>query len=308
MIDPDIAETSVETGLEAHQVVEIRNGPGAAGTVTNNLSALGVGQIVALGVIGDDGHGFDLSRGLEATRVNTTHLIRTSDRVTPTYTKPTRTTTGEELSRLDVKNRSVTPMDLESQIIEKFTKLYPQADAIILLDQVSESDCGVITDRVREHVSMLAGKNDRPILADSRAHIAAFKNVILKPNEAELSDLVDTHVDPTASALSLAQKTDRPVVLTRGPDGIIVSDGVDTWTIDGISVPDPLDIVGAGDSVSAAFTAALAAGASLPDAALLGVIASSITIQQIGTTGTASPAQILQRFIEVSSNNQGTIE
>src|SRR5918912_452877 len=60
LTDPGLSEVSIETGLEARQVVEIRRSPGAAGTVTNNLAALGVGQICAIGVIGEDGEGFDL--------------------------------------------------------------------------------------------------------------------------------------------------------------------------------------------------------------------------------------------------------
>jgi bifunctional ADP-heptose synthase (sugar kinase/adenylyltransferase) len=63
--DPALSEVSVETGLEARQVVEIRTSPGAAGTVTNNLAALRVGEIRALGVIGADGEGYELVFGLE---------------------------------------------------------------------------------------------------------------------------------------------------------------------------------------------------------------------------------------------------
>src|SRR5713101_3115629 len=58
--DPAFSEISIETGLEARQVVEVRCSPGAAGTVTNNLSALGIGDIHAVGIIGDDGEGFAL--------------------------------------------------------------------------------------------------------------------------------------------------------------------------------------------------------------------------------------------------------
>src|SRR6185369_11173199 len=61
-IDPRLSEPSLETGLEAYQVVGVRSYPGAAGTVVNNLRALDVGVRV-LGVIGDDGEGDDLLRG-----------------------------------------------------------------------------------------------------------------------------------------------------------------------------------------------------------------------------------------------------
>ncbi|HAA70638.1 MAG TPA: carbohydrate kinase, partial [Planctomycetaceae bacterium] len=54
-----VREHSIETGLEAYQVDSVRNAPGALGTVLNNLAALGVGELVPVTVIGDDGHGFD---------------------------------------------------------------------------------------------------------------------------------------------------------------------------------------------------------------------------------------------------------
>ncbi len=65
-VDPRLAETSVETGKRANQVVEIRTSPGAAGTVVNNLAALGAGELHAIGATGDDGEAYDLRRGLQA--------------------------------------------------------------------------------------------------------------------------------------------------------------------------------------------------------------------------------------------------
>jgi len=102
IVDPTLVERSLETGLEARQVVGIRCSPGAAGTVTNNLSALGVGTIHAVGVVGDDGQGFELLRGLRATRVSTGTLTQSAARFTPTYLKTMMlTASGEqELERL----------------------------------------------------------------------------------------------------------------------------------------------------------------------------------------------------------------
>ncbi len=59
-------ETSLETGLPVFNVVRVRAQPGGAGTVVNNLAALGIGQIIPLGFAGDDGEGFELVRALEA--------------------------------------------------------------------------------------------------------------------------------------------------------------------------------------------------------------------------------------------------
>src|SRR3954471_13366314 len=68
-LDASLTELSLETGLAAYQVVRVRSCPGAAGTVINNLAALGVGRIVPVAVLGDDGEGHELRQALEALRV-----------------------------------------------------------------------------------------------------------------------------------------------------------------------------------------------------------------------------------------------
>ena len=78
-IDPAKNETSIETGLTVHNVVEVRSQPGAAGTILNNLVALEIGEIHAVGFCGDDGEGYELRRALAALpgrRVSTTSSPR----------------------------------------------------------------------------------------------------------------------------------------------------------------------------------------------------------------------------------------
>src|SRR5438132_13821988 len=63
-IDAALTEPSIETGLDAYQVTQVRSYPGAAGTVVNNLVALGLGRICVAAVIGDDGEGYELRQAL----------------------------------------------------------------------------------------------------------------------------------------------------------------------------------------------------------------------------------------------------
>ena len=67
-IDPAREETSLETGLDVYNVTRVRAQPGGAGTVLNNLVALGVGQIIPLGFAGEEGEGFELLRALRGCR------------------------------------------------------------------------------------------------------------------------------------------------------------------------------------------------------------------------------------------------
>ena len=306
IVDPDLAEVSLETGLETRQVVQVRNRPGAAGTVTSNLNSLGVGRIRALGVIGDDGQGYDLKAGLHATGVDTRQLMEIPGRVTPTYTKPVLSSTRQEMERLDIKNRSPLPQGVEDRILTVLENVLGEVHGVMVLDQVRERNCGVITDRVREGIARLAGAHpDIFFLADSRSRIGRFTKVIVKVNREEALAATCGNADMegeaglNAAIRSFAARTGRPVYITLGAEGILCADGVEIDHVPGIPVAEPIDIVGAGDSVSAGIVAALCAGASYVDAARVGVLVSSITIQQIGTTGAASPDQVLQRFEEV---------
>src|SRR5437762_11091086 len=85
-LDPALTEPSIETGLDAYQVVRVRSSPGAAGTVLNNLVALGVGHVCAIAVIGDDGEGYELGQALAQLHgVEARWVHRDPSRRTPTY-------------------------------------------------------------------------------------------------------------------------------------------------------------------------------------------------------------------------------
>src|SRR5437868_1040914 len=120
-IDAALTEPSLETGLDAYQVVGVRSTPGAAGTVINNLSALGVKQVRAFAVIGDDGEGYELRAALaNLKRVDARGILAWPGRRTPTYTKPMLHEAGQaprELNRLDIKNRTPLPRDAEAQVL-----------------------------------------------------------------------------------------------------------------------------------------------------------------------------------------------
>lgn len=304
-LDRCLSETSLETGLEAYQVLGVRCSPGAAGTVTNNLRALGV-AVTALGVIGDDGEGYELKRALMARGVDIGPLIEHPERFTPTYTKPMMHEADgrvHELNRLDVKNRSPLPDALQTQISQRLRALAPSVDGIVVADQVPEANCGVITGQVRATLDNLGQQYpDLIIVVDSRKRIGLFRHVTLKPNASEALLAVGdqpedrferTHVE--AAGAALFRRTGRPVFVTIGADGILVFTREGMHHVPGVPVTGPIDIVGAGDSVTAGVMAALCQGAAPSEAAWLGNLIASITIQQLGTTGTASPEQIREQ-------------
>jgi len=306
IIDRQLGEVSLETGLEAYQVVEARCSPGAAGTVTSNLRALGV-KVTALGVIGDDGEGYDLKRGLAQRGADSESLIQRADLFTPTYTKPMiREPDGweHEIQRLDIKNRTPLPTEVEEEVIARLRTLVPKVDAVVVADQVQERNCGVVTDQVRDEIGRLAlAYSDKILAADSRERIGLFRNVIIKPNrrEAILAARPDWEGEFTLEAArecgaELFRRNQKPVFLTAGSRGILLFTEEGCQHIPAVPVEGEIDIVGAGDGVMDSLVSALCSGAEPGEAALLGNLVASITIQQIGTTGTATPAQMRERF------------
>lgn len=304
-IDPARAEISIETGLPVHNVVRVRAQPGGAGTIVNNLVALGIGEIQAVGFSGDDGEGYELRRELAALPgVKLDHFVTTPDRVTFTYAKPLVMAPGQvplELSRLDVKNWTPTPTAIESRLTASLQEIAPTLDALIVLDQVDEAGTGAVTAGLLRALGEIAAANPRlPVIADSRQSLRGWPPVSFKMNAAELASLLSRDEvlsldDVAATAAEFAARNGRPVFVTLSERGMIAVDSHGSVDhVAALPVRGPIDIVGAGDSVTANLAAALAGGASLREASELAAIASSLVIHQLGTTGTASVRELAE--------------
>jgi len=301
-IDPAKDETSIETGLTVYNVVEVRGQPGAAGTILNNLVALGIGEVVAVGFCGDDGEGYELRRALAAQAgVNLEHFLTTPARRTPVYCKPLVVEPGRpprELNRLDSKNWSPTPPELQRDLAGRLREVSSRVDALLLLDQVDLPETGVVTNLVKDavHEAMKANR-DLLVVADSRRGLGNFPRVILKMNAAELARTTGSPINECSTvrrqAAELAASRGQPVFVTLAEQGILgVLPDRHHDHLPAHPVRGPIDIVGAGDAVTANLAAALAGGASLREAMELAMAAASVVIHQLGTTGTAAVSQL----------------
>lgn len=307
-VDPKLAEPSVETGKVAHQVVATRSYAGAAGTIVNNLAALGVGQVWALGATGDDGAGWELRRALRRIGCNTDWLMASEERMTPVYLKPYDQGIpglAAEHSRYDTRNRRPTSASLIQQLLSNANKLWPSLDALIVLDQVEFPENEIVTSAVRDWVTQKASAaNSKIIWVDSRFHVRKFPGAWIKPNQFEASGERPTGPESQVSTEriieelpALRQQQQAPVTVTLGERGMIVSDP-EPCLIPAYPPMGPIDTTGAGDSVTAAMVASLCASASHREAGWMGNLAASITIEQLGTTGTASPKELTRRLAQ----------
>jgi rfaE bifunctional protein kinase chain/domain len=295
-IDPARAETSIETKLTVHNVTRVRYQPGGAGTIVNNLSALGVREIFPIGFCGNDAEGFELLSSLEKVRgVQLDHFLQSSERRTFTYCKPLLMREDglpEELNRLDFKNWSPTPDSVAGALAHSIRKLGGSVDAIIVLDQVDEPETGVINRIVLEAIGEVLARNPNlTALGDSRRGFENWPPVVLKMNAAEFENSTGLGI----AELGQGEVADG-VVPRRGRMFVTMAgDGIVGFDSDGVRHHDPvvpvhgeIDIVGAGDAVTANLTCALASGADVEESLSLANRAASVVIHQLGTTGTAS--------------------
>ena len=208
-----------------------------------------------------------------------------------------RTAAIERYTRLALANRDLKLARLLAQ------RMPDSQVRSLLLAQVHE-----LEELEKQRDAELAAAHENVIFfADSRANAGDFRNVIIKPNAREAAGIMgkpepsgghDTRAALEGVGRELARRNGRPVYITLGPDGMLVCRDEGATHVPGIPVTGPLDICGAGDSATAGIVSALCAGATETEAALMGNLVASITVQQVGTTGTATPTEVLQRFID----------
>lgn len=308
-IDPARGEISIETQLPVYNVTHVRGQPGAAGTILNNLVALGVKTAFPVGFCGLDGEGYELQVALRAlgAGVPLDYFTATEQRRTFTYCKPLLIRPGqppEELNRLDTKNWTPTPAAIEDRLIESIQRMAQEVDAIIVLDQVDVAETGVVTKRVLGALDEISQK--RPellILADSRRGLKGWPPLTFKMNVNELAAMTGQtralspeEVGPMAR--QFAAQTGRMVFVTMAERGMLAATPRgQVEQVPSLPLRGAIDVVGAGDSVTANLTMALAAGAELREALQLASTAASIVIHQLGTTGTANVSQLQELLI-----------
>jgi rfaE bifunctional protein kinase chain/domain len=294
--DPALALASAETGIPRTAVVSTEVTPGAAGTVANNLAALGAGRVDVLGMVGDDGFAYELRRALAGRGISPDLLVSSPAVATFTYTKLLNTATGEEdLPRVDFINPRPIPDDLDRVITSRFDEVASSYDVVVVSDQAETDQGGVITSGLREAVCRLAAaRRDIVVWVDSRRRAELFRGAVVKPNEEEATGASTRalgRVDFPALRAHIAAPL---LIVTHGGDGADIFDQTGARTVHTARVENPVDICGAGDSFSAGASMTLKASGDPETAVRFGNLVASITIMKRGT-GTASPEEILAK-------------
>jgi bifunctional ADP-heptose synthase (sugar kinase/adenylyltransferase)/phosphoglycolate phosphatase-like HAD superfamily hydrolase len=297
-MDYSASETSVETGRPTRPVRSQRYELGGAGTIVNNLLALGVGRIAAFGVVGDDPFAREMWRLMDLRRVERqAMLVQSENWDTPVYIKPIRE--DHEEDRIDFGNFNQLRDALATELLAHLARALPELDIVIVNQQIVR---GIHTPFFQQALNQLLRQHPaQTFIVDCRHIPAAYDHCLHRLNDLEATRLCGgTHqpgdvipLDETrAAAEQLYQRWRHPLFVSRGARGAHVVDDTGLHTVPGLHIINPVDPVGAGDAMLAGLGAALAAGRAPAEAATFGNFVAGVTVQKLFQTGTASPAEI----------------
>lgn len=299
-VDKSKSEISVETGKETKPVKECKYSLGGAGNVANNLTAMGVKDVKAFGVIGTDPFGETMKNLMISASINTDNIIvQETNWSTHVYIKPY--SGEEEDSRIDFGNFNILSDNIADALLKSLRETAGSLDLVIINQQVLS---GIHTEYFRKGlVEIIKMFPEKIFIADSRNYSDDYTGAYRKMNEAEAvrlyrnkpGDDLPAGEDEFREALpALFRRYGKPVFVTRGEKGSVIADQKGITDIPGLMIIAKTDTVGAGDSYLAGVAAALAAGYSLTESAETGTLVAGVTIRKLFQTGTASPEEILE--------------
>ena len=267
---------------------------GGAANVLANLIALGSrGSVV--GVVGKDGPGERLQTELRELGSQDGCLIVDDTRRSTTKTRIIAH--SQLVVRADRESRVAVTSKIEDQIISCLKEALKQADAFV----VSDYDKGVVTPRILAEILPVAYEQV-PVLIDPKVrNFNSYRPATLvTPNHLEalrMSDSEDHSDDGSHHAAAvIRQKLGCDAVLiTRGDRGMMLLERDGEPVFVKTAAREVYDVTGAGDTVIATLAGALAAGATMLEAATLANHAAGIVVGKVGTA-TASAAELLATF------------
>lgn len=282
--------------------------PGGGGNAVMNLAALGV-NVLPVGVIGDDEAGNILLEQLHQKKVSTSGVERAKGYITPTKTRilaGMSHTSRQQVVRVD---REPEPLDevhpVLLNLVNAAREYATAADAFL----ISDYGYGAATPRLLNFIKSNHCLQNKPVTLDSRYRMLEFEGATAAtPNEPEVEEALGTkigHDDKKLLAAGerlLQQMALESLVITRGRDGMVAFEkDAAPLAVPIFGSDQVVDVTGAGDTVIATFTAALAAGADTADATRLANFAGGIVVMKRGTA-TVSNNDLLAAIDRYSAN------
>jgi len=305
----DTERLSPEAPVPVVTIRERRATLGGAANVAANVAAIGAVPILA-GVVGDDEHGLWIRGEMAARQMPDRDLMTVAAR--PTTTKTRVLARGQQVVRIDEEVAAPLDANDRDRLVDGILGHIPSADALVLEDY----NKGVLDPDLIATVITEARRQGLPVVVDPKfRHFFDFRGAtVFKPNrrelEAALGAAVDLEAQPDALNHAMVRLGVDNLLLTLGAEGMILVTGSSAPR----SVPslarDVYDVSGAGDTVTAWTAVALAAGATMDEAAYLANVAAGVEVGKAGVA-TVSPAEVLaaheERFDTIGRLRRGGV-
>lgn len=262
--------------------------PGGAANCALNLASLGA-KVSLISVTGDDEAGRAMVEklivaGVDCSGVLTSPALRTTTKVR--ILAGQLHSTRQQVIRIDYEGEPLNDPELRARLRERVLEQAQAADAVI----ISDYNYGVADAEMASFTRDAAAARKIPVMADSRFKLSNFGGFTsATPNQDEVEQLlgkefIQTDQLETASEELRDRLGYRALLVTRGSNGMmLLEDGVAAIHLDAVGAREPVDVTGAGDTVMAAYTLALASDSSFPDAARLANYAGGLVVMKRGT-------------------------
>ena len=263
--------------------------PGGGANAIYNLADLGV-KVLPVGIVGDDEPGRLLLERFQAKKIPLHGVLKLKGHTTVTKTRilaGMTHTTRQQVVRVDREPDRDLARSVESDLVRTARKFTSKADALL----ISDYGYGAATPQLLDQLRTNGGLNGMPVALDSRYRILQYSGVTAAtPNEPEVEEALRIQIGDDNSRLHAAGKELlsrmklESLVITRGRHGMVAfMRGKNPLEIPIHGTDQVADVTGAGDTVIATFTAALAAGADAECAAYLANYAGGIVVMKQGT-------------------------
>ena len=289
----DVDRISPEAPVPVVSVRQRREALGGAANVAANVAAIGAeARLVA--VIGPDARGESLRHEMGQHQLADGWLLVVADR--PTTSKTRVVARGQQVVRIDEEVEEPLLDDDAAKLLAALERAMVDADTLLIEDY----NKGTLTPPVIERAMALARRRGVPVVVDPKfRHFFAFRGAtVFKPNRRELEQAMGAALDlahPDALPAILDRLGVDNLLLTLGHEGMVLVTKDQQMTQIPTMARDVYDVSGAGDTVTAWVGAALAAGASMREAAQLATYAAGIEVGKAGVA-TVSPAEMLAGY------------
>jgi D-glycero-beta-D-manno-heptose-7-phosphate kinase len=255
---------------------------GGAGNVAANVAALG-GRVELVGVVGADAESAMLRHELEARAIGVDGLVTDAGRPTTRKLRVV-TTRNQQVARVDYEDEREIGGSVEAEVVARIRDMAARADAIL----ISDYHKGLVSRTVAEAAIQAGRGRGIPVLVDPKVpHIDYYAGAsIVTPNHHEAEAVTHLRIRDSEEARAAAARFRErarcdSVLITRGEHGMTLLDGNGETELPA-EAREVSDVTGAGDTVIATLALALAAGASLIDAARLANRAAGIVVAKFG--------------------------